>query len=87
LSLPHPFLIFTSASGIADEGGWGGVDVKFDDDSVTWSFLAGDEKYHFVFSRDNYIRAISSLEQKVDALPNNLVIEPEHVFFPEEWEQ
>ena len=80
------YLIFTSASGIADEGGWEGVQVEFDGDRVVWDFEVEDETYHFEFDSQQYEREIRSLESKLVALTKEFDLEPAEVFFPETWE-
>lgn len=80
------YLIFTSASGIADEGGWEGVQVKFDGDRVVWNFEVEDETYHFEFDAKEYEREIRSMENKLVALTKEFELEPAEVFFPETWD-
>lgn len=80
------YLIFTSASGIADDGGWEGVDVSFNNGIVTWSFEVDDEDYHFSFDEYEYRNAINELQQKASDLPSALDFEPTEVFFPESWD-
>lgn len=80
------YLIFTSASGIADEGGWEGVQVKFDGDRVVWDFDVEDESYHFEFDSQQYEREIRSMENKLVTLTKEFELEPTEVFFPETWQ-
>lgn len=80
------YLIFTSASGIADDGGWEGVEVNFEGDRVAWNFEVEDETYHFEFDAQQYEREIRSLEKKLAALTQDFELEPTEVFFPEAWD-
>jgi len=81
------YLIFTSASGIADEGGWEGVDVKFERNIVTWNFEIEDIHYGFSFDEIEYEMEIRKIEQELKILTKTFELEPSAVFFPESWEQ
>ena len=87
LSGSGKYLIFTSASGIADEGGWEGVDVKFERNIVTWSFEVEDMQYGFNFDEIEYEMEIRKMEQELKILTKNFELEPSAVFFPESWER
>lgn len=80
------YLIFTSASGIADDGGWEGVSVKSDGVIVYWDFEVEDENYHFEFELSQYEGAIRRLEREIALNSNGLELEPAEVFFPEGWD-
>lgn len=80
------YLIFTSASGIADEGGWEGVDVKFEGDRVVWDFEVEDMTYHFEFHSQEYEREIRWLEDELAGLTEEFELEPSELFFPESWD-
>ena len=71
------YLIFTCACGIADDGGWDYVNVVHNDNTIKWSFLRGEKKYNFQFSRENYIKEIDKIE------PENIILIPEHIIYPE----
>lgn len=79
------FLIFTDASGIADDGGWEGVVVKHYREKVVWNFEYDDEKFHLEFSAKNYEDQILNLKSHIDKLPSSIILEPQSVFFPEQW--
>lgn len=79
------YLIFTSASGIADEGGWEGVQVNFVRDLVVWDFEVENEVYYFEFDSQQYEREIRSMEHMLVALTQQFELEPAEVFFPETW--
>jgi hypothetical protein len=79
------YLIFTNASGIADDGGWTGVNVEYDGSLVHWGFFAEDKKINLTFDRDGYRSAIETVINKIDKLPNGIDLEPSQVFFPENW--
>jgi hypothetical protein len=80
------YLIFTSASGIADDGGWEGVEVRYDNGTVVWKFEVEDEIYRFDFHESEYRDAIHELEKKINMLPADLRLEPTEIFFPESWD-
>jgi hypothetical protein len=81
------YLFFTSASGIADEGGWEGVEVRYDKGTVSWAFSIEDKQYRFVFNENEYRDAIKNLKKDVKALPQGQQLEPTEVFFPESWDR
>lgn len=80
------YLIFTSASGVADDGGWEGVTVIFENNVVKWNFEAEGKKYHFEFEVDQYKNAIKELERKISSISDSFILEPSEVFFPENWD-
>lgn len=81
------YLIFTSASGIADDGGWEGVKVNYNNNgTVSWEFIIEDKKYYFEFPECEYRNAIQALEKKINNLPEDIKLEPTEVFFPESWD-
>ena len=79
------YLIFTSASGIADDGGWEGVKVNFDDNRVVWDFETEDKNYHFEFDSHQYEREIKSFEKELAVLTQDVELEPTEIFYPETW--
>jgi len=81
------YLIFTSASGVADDGGWEGVTVRFDHEVVYWDFDVEDESYHFEFERSQYDYAIRKLVREIALVSNEVKVElePADIFFPESW--
>lgn len=80
------YLIFTAASGIADDGGWDGVDVEIDENLVVWDFEVENIKHHFEFDFFQYEKELQELEKSVVALSSKFDLEPTEIFFPEEWE-
>lgn len=80
------YLIFTCGCGIADDGGWEGVDVEITDSLVKWSIEVGDSTEHFTFCKKEYEQEISSVEEQ---LKHNdfLRLEPSTVVFPEKFSQ
>ena len=80
------YLLFTSASGVADDGGWEGVTVTFDNRIVYWDFEVEDENYHFEFECSQYENTIRKLEKNILLASNELEIEPSDLFFPESWD-
>jgi hypothetical protein len=79
------YLIFTDASGIADDGGWVGVDVKYDEKFVYWDFFVGDEKFKLTFDSDSYRSEIEKILVRIANLPSEIELEPSQVVFPEDW--
>lgn len=80
------YLIFTSASGIADDGGWSGVRVEHKNDSILWEFFAGENFYKIELEKKTYIEQINRINREIALLPKNILLEPSQVFYPEEWE-
>jgi len=80
------YLIFTSASGIADEGGWAGVDVKYKGNVVEWDFEIEGISYHFEFNFLQYERELCDMKKTLKDLINKFDLEPTEFFLPEEWE-
>lgn len=75
------YLIFTCACGIAEDGGWEGVEVNHYQNEVTWNFELGDEQYKFIFSKRDYLSEVDSVVGAVKR--STLSVEPSHVIFPE----
>lgn len=80
------YLIFTSACGVADEGGWEGVKVKFIEDRVDWNFHVEDAEYHFEFDLVKYEKEIRKYQKILATSKQKLELEPSQVFFPESWD-
>jgi|GEM_PF-6292543 len=79
------YLIFTSASGIADVGGWSGVLVKQNEKYVYWSFEFNDKPYNYKFNKSEYTNSILKLKEEIDEQGKLYDLEPVQVFFPECW--
>jgi hypothetical protein len=77
------YLIFTSLNGFADEGGWDGVDVKYNEETVEWVFEISNIKYFFIFDVLTYRSVFIELEKTIKNL--DLKIEPSSVIFPFDW--
>ncbi|MFZ5875150.1 MAG: hypothetical protein ACOYXU_01960 [Nitrospirota bacterium] len=75
------YLIFTCACGIAEDGGWDGIVVCHDSNSVSWEFSVGDVRYTYRFDRNEYLDEIESMS--VFLKDAGLHIEPSNVVFPE----
>ncbi|WP_147445687.1 hypothetical protein [Corallococcus aberystwythensis] len=75
------YLIFTCACGIAEDGGWEGVEVDLDDSTVRWTLEVASEPIRFVFDRALYVSEINGLRRQLahEALP----LAPRGVVFPE----
>ncbi len=76
------YLIFTCACGNAIDGGWEGVNVTVHDKTIEWEFEVGDSLYSFLFEKNDYVEEIESLEKFLSE-DKHLVLEPEHVVFPD----
>lgn len=81
------YLIFTSASGIADDGGWEGVAVSHQNNIIKWDFEVENENYHFEFDKNQYEKAIKEMEIEITNSSSDLELEPMGVFFPESWDE
>lgn len=79
------YLIFVNASGLADDGGWTGVDVQYEDNTVKWSFEVDDDSYLFCFNERNYRSEVKRISEEILQLPAEIVLEPSQVMFPEDW--
>jgi len=78
------FLLFTTASGIADAGGWDRVRVTHMDGETVWLLSRDDEGISFCFQTGEYRQVLATLEREVDAAKTRgLQVEPRHVVFPE----
>jgi hypothetical protein len=75
------YLIFTCSCGIAEDGGWEGVDVDITDDQVTWVFEVGDKIHRYTFDKSEYLNEIQSVLPQVEGA--KLKVEPSSVMFPE----
>ncbi len=78
------FLIFTAASGIADEMDWRGINVIHENDCIVWRFRYDLTDYCFCFDKEKYIAEIEKIEIKLKNLKVDIKLEPTQVFFPED---
>lgn len=74
------YLIFTCACGVAEDGGWEGVEVRHSDSSVTWDLELAAERLHFEFERADYLSQLSAVSEAVGAA--GLPLAPRAVVFP-----
>jgi hypothetical protein len=81
------FLIFTSPTGIADDGGWTGVKVTHANEVVIWDFFAGDVAYCLKFDKFEYLSTLSRIAEQIKDLDKTIVLEPVQIFYPECWGQ
>ncbi len=82
------YLLFTSANGIADSGGWNGVEVRLTEFTVTWTFSIDEietQKYQYEFKYVEYLQSIIELEKELRYLQTKYVLEPSVIIFPEDW--
>ncbi len=80
------YLIFTSASGIADDGGWEGVQIKSGENVISWDFLVENKKFHYEFNRSQYFKEIKRICSELENIDKDLELEPTELFYPESWE-
>lgn len=78
------YLLFTSLTGIADEGGWEYVQVFHQREHVEWSFRRDEEQLAYRFDKPAYVAAIQYIERVLTLTAPGLPLVPEHVLFPEE---
>ncbi|AXY58810.1 hypothetical protein [Acinetobacter sp. WCHAc010052] len=78
------YLIFTCACGIADDGGWEGINIVHEKDRILWVFEHADKRYSFQFKYLEYLNEINKIELKLKE-HSNVILEPRSVIFPEHW--
>lgn len=78
------FLIFTEASGIADDGGWDYVSVIHENDNTKWILEYNNNTIEYLFDKNEYYIQIENLNNKVLVLDKNIIVEPSFVIFPED---
>jgi hypothetical protein len=76
------YYIFCEINGIADEGAWEGVEVKYTENVVNWCVRRGGQSKSFTFERDAYIGEIERTQESVERKPS-FIPEPSFVFPPE----
>lgn len=79
------YLIFTNASGIADDGGWSGVRVSHGNSSTIWDLFIDDVAIRAEFDREQYENEIDRVLSELARLPPEVEIEPVQVMYPEDW--
>lgn len=79
------YLIFTSASGIAGESGWEGVELSYLNEQVSWLLEYNDTQYRWFFQIDNYRSEIEKIKNDISNIPQEVKLEPSQVIFPEDW--
>ena len=75
------YLIFTCACGVADDGGWELVKVKYDNNSIIWSFNH-ELSYSFRFQKDSYLSEMKKLDLIIQS-NSPLALIPEFFIYPE----
>ena len=81
------YLLFTCACGIADDGGWKGVQVVHFKDSIYWFLEVENTGYIFCFDKKEYLEQVLKLKISISKIPNENTFEPKNVIFPEEWHE
>lgn len=77
------YLIFTDTSGIADDGGWDYVKVNHINNVVQWQVWFNNGLVELVFDFATYQSEIIEIMSQLKRLPQNIVIQPSQVVFPE----
>lgn len=77
------YLLFTSVSGIADDAGWDRVNVQHDENTIRWSIERDDSLLLYVFDKNDYLKEVSKLEEKIKNLNKGVGLEPLQVIYPE----
>ncbi|WNG39965.1 hypothetical protein F0U61_44505 [Archangium violaceum] len=75
------YLIFTCTCGIAEDGGWEGVNVDVTESTVSWELEVGAERLRFTFDHREYVSEIESVKAALGSSP--LPLEPRAVIFPQ----
>lgn len=75
------YLIFTSVTGIADEGGWEGVNIAFKNNSVLWTIEIDGSNLVYEFDAIQYRSEI----MKVVEAKKDYPLEPTSLYLPEHW--
>lgn len=79
------YLVFTSASGIADVGGYGGVEVTHEGDRIRWHIAIENGVAKIEFDRERYGKEIERVRTILSQLPPHIEVEPLQVVYPERW--
>ncbi|MBA3682066.1 MAG: hypothetical protein H0W73_13040 [Bacteroidetes bacterium] len=79
------YLLFTCACGVADDGGWNGVNVEKNDAGVNWEIDRNTHIIKFTFDGNQFESELKKLISEVNNLSQGFSLEPTHVNFPEEW--
>jgi hypothetical protein len=79
------YLIFTCACGIAEDGGWEGVQVTLQDSTVNWKIDVGEGIIEYTFARSEYDIEIKSVKDMLQK--NSFPVEPTAVIFPENFQR
>ena len=77
------YLLFTSLTGIADEGGWDYIQVLHEQEYVEWLFFRDEQPLCYRFDKQAYVVTIQQMEQVLAVRATELPLEPLHVIFPE----
>ncbi len=75
------YLIFTCACGVAEDGGWEGVNVEVEEHKIKWCMEVGGKIFRYVFNKSEYISEVKAIEISINN--TNLILEPSAVVFPE----
>lgn len=79
------YLLFTCACGVADDGGWDGVQVVIDATRISWEIKRDPHMATLSFDVSQFNSELENLSKEVNRLDSNYSLEPIHVVFPEEW--
>ena len=77
------YLLFTGATGVADEAGWEYIEVLHKDNFVFWNIERDDSLLSYVFDKEIYINGVLEIEKQIESLSSNMKLEPFYVVHPE----
>ena len=80
---PGDYLIFTDVSGIADDGGWDYVKVNHANNVVHWQVWFNNDLVELVFDLATYQKELIDIMSQLNVLPQNIIIQPSQIVFPE----
>lgn len=76
------FLLFTCVCGLANHGGWEGVEVAHTNEIVAWHIVTDEfSPADYIFSKEKYVSEINKIREELSSL--NVTPEPANVCFPE----
>jgi hypothetical protein len=79
------YLIFTCACGIAEDGGWEGVDVVAEGGYISWNFYVGGRQLKYSFRLDQYVSELESVREILNLSRNSVA--PVQVIFPPDFQR
>jgi hypothetical protein len=80
------YLLFTSLTGIADDGGWDYIEVKHQYQEVLINFTYSNYKFDFKFSKKQYLEEVEKTKLNIELIKRDkkhLTLEPRFIVYPE----